>query len=127
MMETVAEINALWILLGKTSVFVGLVVGLVQGIRYLAGLMPSSKLARRAQDMETKLKTDFERLNEHDRRLTKLEAEVEETKKSIDQVNEGIQRLGRSQISLLNHLANGNGVDEMRNEAKDLTEFFISR
>ena len=35
--------------------------------------------------------------------------------------------LGKAEVSLFNHLINGNGVEAMRKEVKDLTDYFIER
>jgi hypothetical protein len=35
--------------------------------------------------------------------------------------------LGKAEVSLFNHLISGNGVDSMKQEVKDLTDYFIER
>lgn len=70
---------------------------------------------------------DFEHIKEIDRKIAHLEEKTDSTQKQIEEVNEGIKKIGRSQISLLRHMVDGNGVDKMRDEAEELTDFFIDR
>ena len=55
-----------------------------------------------------------------------MENKLGDTNMEIEHVNEGIQRIGISQISLLRHLVTGNGQKDLEKEADDLTEFFIN-
>lgn len=121
------EINTVWVFIGKVGVFLGVIVAIVQAVKYLAGLMPSTKLEHRVSEIEGKQKNDFEHLKEIDRRIEHLEQSVMDTQTSIKEVNEGIQRIGKAQISLLRHMIDGNGIDKMKEESDELTEWFIMR
>ena len=96
------DIEIFWNVVGKGAAIIGVIVAITQGIRYLYSLMPSSKLEKRVGDIES-----------HQEQLR--------------QMNEGIHRIGKSQIALLHHTIDGNGVDKMREEVDDLTDFFIDR
>lgn len=115
-----AEIEAVWSVVGKIAVIVGALVAIVQGFKYLMSLMPVSKLEQRIKDCEEYDKN-------MDVRVGSLEKQINGIGQEMDLLTEGIQRIGKSQISLLRHFVTGNGQQEMEDEANDLTEFFIDR
>ena len=123
----ISDIEVAWSVVGKFAIILGVIVGIVQGVKYLNSLSPTTKLEKRIGDAEEKLRNDYERLNDIDRRIEALEHKVDDTQKQIHEVNEGIQRIGKSQISLLRHMIDGNGIDKMKQEVKELTEYFIDR
>lgn len=121
------EINAAWSLIGKIGVALAVIVGVITSVKYLYGLLPTAKLETRVNDMEAKQKDGFERLAKLDSEIAEIKKRFEFTEKQLMQMNEGINRIGKSQISLLHHFATGNGQKEMMKEADDLTEFFVDR
>lgn len=121
------EISIAWELVGKIAAVVGVIVAIVKGVEYLNSLMPTTKLEKRIDGIEEKQKKDFEHLKAIDAKIEHLEMQVTDTQTQIQEVNEGIQRIGKSQISLLRHFVTGNGQKEMADEADDLTEWFIDR
>lgn len=116
-----------WDFVIKVSGVIGIIVAIVKGVQYLYSLMPTAKLDERVTKIEAKQAKDFEHLREIDDRILKLEKMLDDSKKQISEANEGIQRIGKSLISLLNHNINGNGIDKMKEEVDDLIEFFINR
>lgn len=126
-MITTSEIDAVWSVVGKVSIFIATLVALVQGFKYLVSLMPTSKLEQRIASCEEHNKNDFEHLKDIDVRVGALERRLTETNKEIEYISESIKRIGLSQISLLRHFVNGNGQKEMESEADDLTEFFVGQ
>lgn len=121
------EISVAWELVGKIAAVIGVIVAIVKGVEYLNSLMPTTKLEKRIDGIEEKQKKDFEHLKAIDAKIEHLELQVTDTQTQIQEVNEGIQRIGKSQISLLRHFVTGNGQKEMADEADDLTEWFIDR
>lgn len=121
------EISVAWELVGKIAAVIGVIVAIVKGVEYLNSLMPTTKLEKRIDGIEEKQKKDFEHLKATDAKIEHLEMQVTDTQTQIQEVNEGIQRIGKSQISLLRHFVTGNGQKEMADEADDLTEWFIDR
>lgn len=121
------EIETFWTVVGKGAAIIGIIVAIVQGVRYLYGILPSAKLEKRVDKIEELQKKDYEHFQKIDNRLDHLEQKTDNTQKQLEQVNEGILRIGKSQIALLRHTIDGNGIDKMREEADDLTEFFIER
>lgn len=114
------ELETFWSVIGKFAAVLAVVVAIVKGVQYLNGFMPTTKLDARVTAVEKKQEDGMKRL-EH------LESQSDDMKKQMNEVSEGIRRIGRSQISLLNHYINGNGVDRMKEEVEDLTDYFIER
>ena len=121
------EINVAWDLIGKIAAIIGVIVAIVKGVEYLNSLTPTARLEKRVDVIDEKQKKDFEHLKAIDAKIEHLELQVIDTQTQIQEVNEGIQRIGKSQISLLRHFVTGNGQKEMADEADDLTEWFIDR
>ena len=121
------ELETVWSFIGKIGIIIGVIVAIVQGVRYLNSLSPTSKLDKRMADAEEKLRNDYERLNSIENRIEALENKVDDTQKKITEVDEGIHRIGKSQISLLRHMIDGNGIESMKQEVRELTEYFIDR
>ena len=126
-MPTANEISVTWDLIIKIGAIIGILVAIIQGTKYLASLTPTAKLTERVNGIEQNLNKDFEHIKELDRKIEHLEEKTDNTQKQIKEVNDGIKMIGRSQISLLRHMIDGNGVDKMRDEAEELTDFFIDR
>lgn len=121
------EIEATWSLVGKIGAVLALIVAMIKGIQYLYSLSPSSKLEKRVDKVEEHLAADYEHLKDLDAKIEKLTEKIERTDDELKLLNEGINRIGKSQITLLRHFVSGNGQEEMKKEAEDLTDFFITR
>ena len=121
------EFESFWVVIGKAGAGIGLIVAIVQGIRYLYTLMPSSKLEKRVDKIEELQVKDYEHLKKIDQKIENLEMKTENTQIKLNELSEGIQRIGKSQIALLRHTIDGNGIDKMREEVEDLTDYFIDR
>lgn len=126
-MPTGTEIEIVWSFLGKIAAILGVIVAAIKAIQYLNSLTPTAKLELRVSENERKLDNDFEHLKAIDEKIAHLEKKTDDTQLQIKEVNEGIQRIGKSQISLLRHFVTGNGQKEMSEEADDLTAWFIDR
>ena len=126
-MITSAEAEVIWSVVGKLGVIIGVVVALIKGIEYLWSLAPTSKLEKRVKECEEHDKQDFEHLKAIDSRINVLEEKLKISENKIKHIDEGVMKLGKSQISLLRHFVSGNGKDEMSEEAEALTEYFIER
>ena len=121
------DIEIAWGVVGKVGAILAVIVAIIQGARYLYSLAPTAKLEKRVEKAEEHLARDFEHLKEIDMKLEKLTEKVQHTDDELKILTEGINRIGKSQISLLRHFVSGNGQDEMAKEANDLTDFFINR
>lgn len=126
-MVTASEIDAVWTVIGKIGVIVGVLVALIKGFQYLMSLTPTSKLEQRVKQIEEHDKNDFEKLKNIEVRLDALESKITESDDKMKRIDEGVQRIGKSQILLLKHFVTGNGQQEMSREADELTAYFIDR
>lgn len=122
-----SEIGITWDLFGKLAAAIALIAGFIKGVQYLNSLTPTAKLEMRVTDVEKKQRNDYEHFKELDSKVERLEQKSDDAQLQIKEVNEGIQRIGKSQIALLRHFATGNGQKEMADEAQELTEWFIDR
>lgn len=121
------DLEIAWSVVGKVGAVIAVLVAIIQGTRYLYSMAPSAKLEKRVDKLEEHLAKDFEHLKEIDAKIEKLSEKIERTDSELKQLTEGINRIGKSQISLLRHFVSGNGQEEMQKEAEDLTDFFINR
>lgn len=126
-MVTASEIEAVWSVIGKIGVVVGVLVALIKGFQYLMSLTPTSKLEQRVLEIEKHDKNDLEKFKNIEVRLDALESKITESDDKMKRIDEGIQRIGKSQILLLKHFVTGNGQQEMSKEADELTAYFIDR
>ena len=126
-MVTASEIEAVWSVIGKIGVVVGVLVALIKGFQYLMSLTPTSKLEHRVLEIEKHDKNDLEKFKSIEVRLDALESKITESDDKMKRIDEGIQRIGKSQILLLKHFVTGNGQQEMSKEADELTAYFIDR
>lgn len=121
------DLEIAWSVVGKVGAVIAVIVAIVQGVRYLYAMAPSAKLEKRVDKVEEHLANDFEHLKEIDAKLERLSEKVQHTDDELKELSEGINRIGKSQISLLRHFVTGNGQQEMQKEANDLTDYFINR
>ena len=124
-MTTPSEIEALWSLVGKAGTFIAAIVALIKGYQFLRSLSPAAKVEKRMDAAEAKLQKDYEHLDKLDKEVAEIKKSQQKYGDELQKAVNGINKIGTSQISLLRHMADGNGVDELRAEAEDLTKFFI--
>lgn len=122
---TPSEIEALWSLVGKAGTFIAAIVALIKGYQFLRSLSPAAKVEKRMDAAEAKLQKDYEHLDRLDKEVAEIKKSQQKYGDELQKAVNGINKIGTSQISLLRHMADGNGVDELRAEAEDLTKFFI--
>lgn len=122
-----SEMTAFWSVIVNLGVAVGVIVALIKGVQYLFELTPTADLKKRVSKIEEHDAKDLERFTSIERRIEDMERKLGDTDKNISHIDEGIQRLVQSQISLLHHLATGNGQKELLEEAEKLSEYFINR
>lgn len=125
--ETAAQFDATWVLIGKALAVLTVIVGLFKAVEYLWAKTPTAKIESRLETAEKRLEDGDKHFDELDRRIQSIEEQVGETQKQINEVNEGVKMLGKAEVSLFRHFIDGNGVDQMKKELKDLTDYFIER
>ena len=121
------DMTAFWSVIVNVGVAVGVIVALIKGVQYLFELTPTADLKKRVTKIEEHDAKDLERFSNIESRIEDMERKLNDTDRNISHIDEGIQRLVQSQISLLHHLATGNGQKELLEEAENLSEYFISR
>ena len=121
------DMTAFWSVIVNVGVAVGVIVALIKGVQFLFELTPTADLKKRVTKIEEHDAKDLERFSNIESRIEDMERKLNDTDRNISHIDEGIQRLVQSQISLLHHLATGNGQKEMLEEAENLSEYFISR
>lgn len=124
---TPTEIEALWGLIGKLGTGIAAFVALVKGGQFLFSLTPTSRLEIRVKKVEQNLEKDYKHLECHDKEIEALKKGQESYREELHRAVSGINKIGTSQISLLRHMIDGNGIEEMKAEAEDLTRFFIEK
>lgn len=121
------DVETFWTVVGKGAAIIGIIVAIIQGIRYLYGIMPIAKLEKQVGTLMQKMENDYVHLQRHDREILELQKRAEAIDTQIDNINEGVTKIGKSNISILRHMIDGDAVDKMKEEVQDLTEFFIDR
>ena len=121
------DLEVTWALIGKIGAIIAVAVSIISGAKYLYSLFPTAKLEKRMSAVEDTQKKNIDRLQEVDRKIENLTERVQSTDDELKKLNEGINRIGKSQILLLRHFCTGNGQQEMMKEADDLTSFFVER
>lgn len=124
---TPAEAEAVWSLVGKMSASLAVIAGLIKTLQFLFSLTPTSKLEVRVSKCEQSLEKDLKHLEKHDAEIEAVRKGQEVYKIELEHAVKGINKIGTSQISLLRHMIDGNGIEEMKAEAEDLTKFFIEK
>lgn len=121
------DMTAFWSVIVNLGVAVGVIVALIKGVQYLFELTPTADLKKRVSRIEEHDQKDLERFSSIEKRIEDMERKLGDTDRNIAHIDDGIQRLVQSQISLLHHLATGNGQKELLEEAEKLSEYFINR
>ena len=124
---TQSDMTAFWTVIVNLGVAVGVIVALIKGVQYLFELTPTADLKKRVSRIEEHDQKDLERFSSIEKRIEDMERKLGDTDRNIAHIDDGIQRLVQSQISLLHHLATGNGQKELLEEAEKLSEYFINR
>ena len=127
MTVTPIELETVWAVIGKIGVAVASIVALIKGVQFLFSLSPTSRLEVRVARCEANLEKDFKRLERHDDEISELKKTQQNYHDEMHRAVKGIGKIGTAQISLLRHMIDGNGVEEMKIEADDLTKFFIEQ
>ena len=121
------ELEVVWALVGKVGAGIALIAALIKGAQFLFSLTPTSRLEIRVKKCEQDLEKDLEHLEKHDAEIESVRKGQEGYKIGLEHAVKGINKIGTSQISLLRHMIDGNGIEEMKADAEDLTKFFIEK
>ena len=115
----------------EMCVWIALVVSAIKGLQFLFSITPTGKLKQQVDKNTEHLQADFERFK-------KLESEISNINSKIDQMERersedtkkltaSLNMIGSSVASILNHMIDGNGIDEMKTERDKLMIHFINK
>ena len=121
------ELEVVWALVGKIGAGIALIVALIKSIQFLFSLTPTSRLEIRVKKCEENLDKDYKRLERIDNDILEIKKVQNGNQEELKKLSKGINKIGTSQITLLRHMIDGNGIEEMKAEADDLTKFFIEQ
>lgn len=121
------ELEVVWALAGKVGAGIALIVALIKSAQFLFSLTPTSHLEIRVKKCEENLDKDFKRLERIDNDILEIKKVQNGNQEELKKLSKGINKIGTSQITLLRHMIDGNGIEEMKAEAEDLTKFFIEK
>lgn len=121
------ELEVVWALVGKVGAGIALIVALIKGAQFLFSLTPTSRLEIRVKKCEENLDKDYKRLERVDADILEIKKVQNGNQEDLKKLSKGINKIGTSQITLLRHMIDGNGIEEMKAEADDLTKFFIEQ
>lgn len=125
------NIKITWETIGQLGVVMAAIVGIIKSYQFLRSQTSVAKLEETVKKNTENLDKDFKRLERIDTRIDDIEQKLlqqrKDTNEELDKINEGINILGSSMASLINHTIDGNGVDKMREERDKLFDFFIKR
>lgn len=125
------NIKITWETIGQLGVVMAAIVGIIKSYQFLRSQTSVAKLEETVKKNTENLDKDFKRLERIDTRIDDIEQKLlqqrEDTNEELDKINEGINILGSSMASLINHTIDGSGVDKMREERDKLFGFFIKR
>ena len=111
--------------------YIALIVTAIKGIQFLFSITPTGKLKQQVEDNTKHLANDFERFKEIDAKLSTMEKRLEAAERAraeeSQKLNESLNMIGTSVASILNHMIDGNGVEEMKEERNKLMTHFINK
>ena len=126
-METQFTLNDI---LSTFAVIVAIVAG-IKALQFLFSISPTGKLKAQVDANTKHLNEDFEKFKTIERRLNAIDHRLDEAEKSRDAevrgLTESLNIIGTSVASILNHMIDGNGVEEMKGERDRLIGHFINK
>lgn len=111
--------------------WVAIIVSAVKGVQFLFSITPTGKLKVQVEKNTKHLEQDFEKFKvlENDISSIKMKIEQSERERAEDskKLNASLNMIGTSVASILNHMIDGNGIEEMKEERDRLMTHFINK
>ena len=108
---------------------IAIVVTGIKGIQFLFSLTPTGKLKAQVEANTKHLADDFEKFKTIESKINDIEKKLEkaEQERVLDsqKLTESLNIIGTSVASVLNHMIDGNGIEEMKEERDKLIGHFI--
>lgn len=118
----------------QVMIYVGyfaIIAGAIKAVQFLFSITPTGKLKEQVDKNTTNIDKDFKHLERIDNRIDIIDATLKELKlqheEEIKDINESLEMIGSSMTAILNHMADGNGVDKLKEQRDKLIEYFIKR
>ena len=130
-MPTPNEFEMTWSLIGKVGMALACIVGIVKAYHFLRSQTAVAKLEEIAEKHSECIAKDKARLDNVDDQIVNIDKRLDTVEKlraeETKRINESLTMLGTAQTALLNHMIDGNGIEEMVKERNELQKFFIKR
>ena len=111
--------------------WIGVIVAAIKGAQFLFSITPTGKLKEQVEANTKHLAEDFERFKRIEQDVTEIKArlDIAETERAEEskRLTESLNMIGTSVASILNHMIDGNGVTEMKEERDRLIGHFINK
>ena len=111
--------------------YIAVVVAAIKGIQFLFSITPTGRLKEQVEKNTDNLDKDFKHLERVDIHLTEIDKKLLELEEryqhEIKEVNGSLEMIGHSLTVMLTYMAEGDGVDKMKEQRDKLMEYFIKR
>lgn len=110
--------------------YIAVVVAAIKGIQFLFSITPTGKLKEQVEKNTENLTRDYKRLEKIDSRINGIEQRIidfehlHETE--IAEIKESLDVIGSSLTAMLTHMAEGNGVDKLKEQRDKLMDYYIN-
>ena len=129
--EEMKALDLVFNLLMRTILAIGGIAGAVAAIlalfRQIKGKTATGKLEAEQAKINEKLSRDYERLNDHDERIQRVEKSLSTRDEETKKINDALAKLGTALAASLNHQIDGNGVEDLRKQRDSLNEYFYHK
>lgn len=130
-MELLQNILIVWGVIAAIGAAVGIVSKLIKDGEFIFSKTPTAKLQIQVQKNTEYIRNDNERFTKLESQIALLENRLSaiesKTTAENERINESLSMLGTSLAAMLNHMIDGNGVDQMKEERSKLTAYFFNR
>ena len=111
--------------------WVALIVTAIKGLQFLFSLTPTGRLKTQVESNTKHLSEDFERFKRLEKKIDDIELRIDKSEKEraeeSKKLTESLNIIGTSVASILNHMIDGNGIEEMKKERDQLIGHFINK
>ena len=111
--------------------WIAIIVTAIKGVQFLFSLTPTGKLKTQVESNTKHLSEDFERFKIMEKRLVDIELRMDKSEKEraeeSKRLTDSLNIIGTSVASILNHMIDGNGIEEMKKERDQLIGHFINK
>lgn len=111
--------------------WIAVLVTAIKGVQFLFSLTPTGKLRTQVDTNTKHLSEDFERFKSMEKRMVDIELRLDKSEQEraeeSKKLTESLNIIGTSVASILNHMIDGNGIEEMKKERDQLIGHFINK